>query len=91
LYEPLSGHTVPLLVSVSLPHGLTDADGLAVNRRRLLMDGSGTELFQPGIYVDRKPGTLHFEIAPDEVGEMIKPRQSRQYSGWVNVIWDSEV
>jgi hypothetical protein len=55
------------------------------------MDGSGTELFQPGIYVDRKPGTLHFEIAPDEVGEMIKPRQPRQYSGWVNVIWDSEV
>ena len=91
LYEPLSGHAVPLLISVSLPHGLTDADGQAVNRRRLFIDGSGTELFQPGIYVDRKPGTLHFEIPQDEVGEMIQPRRSRQYSGWVNVIWDSEV
>ena len=70
---------------------MTDADGQAVNRRRLFIDGSGTELFQPGIYVDRKPGTLHFEIPQDEVGEMIQPRRSRQYSGWVNVIWDSEV
>ena len=91
LHEPLSGETVPLWVSVSLPHGLTDADGQAVNRRRLSIDGSSTELFQPGIYVDRKPGTLHFEIPRDEVGEMIKPGQSRQYSGQVTVIWDSEV
>lgn len=91
LYEPLSGHAVPLLVSVSLPHGLIDADGQAVNRRRLLMDGSGTELFQPGFYVDRKPGTLHFEIPQNEVGEMIKPGQSRHYSGQVTIIWDSEV
>ena len=91
LYEPRSGHGVPLLVSVSLPHGLTDADGQTINRRRLLLDGSGTELFQPGIYVDRKPGTLHFEIAQNEVAEMIKPRQLRHYSGQVTIIWDSEV
>ncbi|MBK5356389.1 hypothetical protein JFU37_28450 [Pseudomonas sp. TH41] len=91
LREPVSGHVVPLNISVSLPHGLTDVGGQAVNRRQLLRDGSGTELFQPSVYVDRKPGTLHFEVPADEVAEMIKPGSRRQYSGNVTVIWDSEV
>jgi hypothetical protein len=34
---------------------------------------------------------LHFEIARDEVGEMLKPGVARSYSGLVTVIWDSEV
>jgi hypothetical protein len=89
--EPVSGHSVPLNVSVSLPHGLTDADGQAVDRRPLRLDGSGTTLFQPGFYVDRKPGTLHFEIPSTQVGEMIHPGQARQYSGSVTVIWDSDI
>jgi hypothetical protein len=50
-----------------------------------------TALFQPALYVDRKPGTLHFEIPASDVGEMIRPGQQRQYSGSVTVIWDSEV
>jgi hypothetical protein len=91
LREPLSGHVVPLNVSVSLPHGLTDTDGQSVDRRPLRLDGSGTQLFQPALYVDRKPGTLHFEIPASDVGEMIRPGQQRQYSGSVTVIWDSEV
>lgn len=89
--DAVSGHAVPLNVSVSLPHGLSDVGGLPVNRRQLLRDGSGTELFQPGFYVDRKPGTLHFEIPPDDVAEMIRPGSQRQYSGSVTVIWDSDV
>nr|WP_224788151.1 hypothetical protein [Pseudomonas fluorescens] len=91
LLEPTAGHFVPLNVSVSLPNGLTDAASQPVNRRPLLLDGNGTELFQPGFYVDRKPGTLHFEIPTSEVAEMIKPGRPRQYSGNVTVIWDSEV
>lgn len=91
LREPVSGHVVPLKVSVSLPHGLTDADGQSVSRRQLLRDGSGTELFQPNFYVDRKPGTLHFEIPPDELVEMIGTGPSRTYSGNVTVIWDSQI
>ncbi|MBK5356390.1 hypothetical protein JFU37_28460 [Pseudomonas sp. TH41] len=91
LYEPMSRHTVPLNLSVSLPHGLTDAGGQPVTRRPLRRDGSGTELFQPALYVDRKPGTLHFEIPPTEVDEMIRPGQATQYSGSVTVIWDSQV
>jgi hypothetical protein len=90
LYEPVSGHFVPLNISVSLPNGLTDATGQPVNRRPLLLDGSGTELFQPGFYVERKPGTLHFEIARDQVEEMLTG-VAKKYSGTVTVIWDSEV
>jgi hypothetical protein len=91
LWEPNAGHGVPLEVSVTLPHGLVDAAQQPVNRRRLRRDGVGTELFQPSIYVNRKPGILHFEVAPDAVEEMIKPGISRIYSGNVTVIWDSEV
>ena len=91
LWEPSAGHTVPLEVSVTLPNGLTDTAGQPVNRRRLLRDGSGTEFFQPGFYLDRKVGTLHFEVAREAVDEMLKPGISRRYSGNVTVIWDSEV
>jgi hypothetical protein len=89
--DPASGHLVPLDISVTLPSGLVDAAAQPVNRRPLRRDGSGTELFQPRFYVDRKPGALHFEIAQDEVGEMLKPGIARSYSGLVTVIWDSEV
>ncbi len=90
LWEPNVGHAVPVNISVSLPHGLTDAEGQRVNRRLLRRDGSGTELFQPGFYVERKPATLHFEIARDYVEEMLSG-SSRTYAGNVTVIWDSEV
>jgi hypothetical protein len=89
--ESGTGHAVPLEVSVSLPNGLTDGAGQAVNRRRLLRDGTGTELFQPSFYLDRKVGTLHFEVARDAVERMIREGEARSYSGNVTVIWDSEV
>ncbi|WP_414912233.1 hypothetical protein [Pseudomonas sp. IT-P44] len=91
LKDRVSNHYVPINVSVTLPNGLVDAASQPVNRRPLRRDGSGTEQFQPRFYVDRKPGTLHFEIAQDQVGEMIKPGVARSYSGLVTVIWDSEV
>jgi hypothetical protein len=47
--------------------------------------------FRPGFYVDRAPGTLHFEIAPNYVDYMIQPGVSSSYSGNITVIWDSEV
>ncbi|WP_376739142.1 hypothetical protein [Pseudomonas fluorescens] len=90
LWEPRSGHSVPLNVSVTLPNGLTDATGQPVNRRPLLRDGSGTELFQPGSYIDRKPGTLHFEITREYVEEMLTG-VGKTYSGNVTVVWDSEI
>lgn len=88
--EPNSGDAVPLNISVTLPTGLTDAAGQPVNRRPLLRDGSGTELFQPGHYVDRKPGLLHFEITREHVEQMLTG-VAKTYSGNVTVIWDSEL
>ncbi|WP_420232006.1 hypothetical protein ACN079_23170 [Pseudomonas sp. ABY48] len=88
--ETSTGHAVPVDVSVTLPDGLTDAAGQPVNRRRLLRDGSGTELFQPGLYVDRRSGTLHFEVARASVEEMLDSG-AKAYTGNVTVIWDSQV
>jgi hypothetical protein len=90
LLEPVSGGAVPVSISVTLPSGLNDAAGQPVSRRPLLRDGSGTELFQPGLYVDRKPGQLHFEIARTHVEEMLTG-VAKTYSGNVTVIWNSEI
>ncbi len=43
------------------------------------------------MFVDRKPGTLHFEVARDDVETMLQPGESGTYEGNVTVIWDSEV
>lgn len=88
--ETGTGHAVPVNVSVTLPEGLTDAAGQPVARRPLLRDGSGTELFQPTFYVDRRPGMLHFEVAQGSVEEMLDSG-AKAYSGNVTVVWDSEI
>ncbi|PTT96473.1 hypothetical protein DBR45_43585 [Pseudomonas sp. HMWF031] len=80
--------TAPLKVSVSLPGGLTDNAGRPVQRQELLTEG-GDVTFQPGHYVDRQPGTLHFELErPDH---LFLPGAPKQYFGNVTVVWDSEV
>lgn len=84
------GNQAAVDVSVSLPFGLSDAALQPVARRPLRVDGVGTEKFQPTQYVDRKPGTLHFEVAKDAVQEMLT-HDSLRYSGDITVIWDSEV
>ena len=85
-----AGHQVPLDIAVTLPVGLTDAAGRPVNRLPLTLDGSGTELFQPSRFVDRKPSTLHFEVKADAVEQMLEQPGST-YSGTATVVWDSEV
>lgn len=85
-----AGHQVPLDIAVTLPPGLSDSAGRPVNRLPLTLDGSGTELFQPTRYVDRKPSTLHFEVKADAVAQMLDHPGST-YNGTVTVVWDSEV
>ncbi|WP_339483412.1 MULTISPECIES: hypothetical protein [unclassified Pseudomonas] len=88
--ETDTGHTVPVDVRVTLPDGLADIGGQPINRRRLLRDGSGTELVQPNAYIDRKPASLHFEVTQSSVEQMLAAG-ARTYTGNVTVIWDSEV
>lgn len=83
LKVPASWKTVPVKDELGRDAG-------AVTRRPLLLSGSGTERFEPTLYVDRKPGTLHFEITKEGVSQMLK-FPGHRYSGEVTVIWDSEV
>ncbi|WP_411381001.1 hypothetical protein [Pseudomonas sp. MPB26] len=85
-----AGDRVPLDVAVTLPFGLTDANGRAVNRLPLRLDGSGSEFFQPAHYVDRKPATLHFSVSADGAAQMLD-RGGKTYSGTATVVWDSEI
>ncbi|KAA6167217.1 hypothetical protein F3K54_30440, partial [Pseudomonas veronii] len=73
------------------PHGIVDAVGQPINRRPLRLDGTGTQLLLSTMFVNRKPGTLHFEVARDDVEKMLHPNEANTYEGRVTVIWDSEV
>ncbi|CRM15156.1 MULTISPECIES: hypothetical protein [Pseudomonas] len=86
-----AGHQVPLDVAVTLPPHLSDSAGRPIQRRPLLLDGSGTDLITPSAYVDRQPSTLHFEVKGDAVAEMIDQGSGSRYTGLVTVTWDSEV
>ncbi|WPN31197.1 hypothetical protein QMK54_05390 [Pseudomonas sp. P5_109] len=82
---------VELFVFVSLPNGITDLSGQPVRRLRL-KTGAGNELyFKPGFYVDRAPGTLHFEVPPHSMEGMLRPGSGGRYAGTVKVYWDSEI
>ncbi|MGY2411864.1 hypothetical protein [Pseudomonas pergaminensis] len=87
----VAGHQVPLDIAVTLPAGISDGSGRPVSRLPLRLDGSGTQLFQPSRYVDRKPSTLHFEIQADGVSQMLDQDSGNVYSGTATVVWDSEV
>ncbi|MFJ2282375.1 hypothetical protein ACIOUG_14660 [Pseudomonas sp. NPDC087803] len=82
---------VELHVFLSLPNGLTDLSGQPVKRRRLRTGAANAQYFQPGFYVDRAPGTLHFEIPAYAMEFLLLPGLGGAYSGRVTVIWDSDV
>jgi len=89
--QAASGETVPLNIAVSLPGGIGDESGQPVSRKPLLLDGTGTRMFNPIYYVDRRPGALHFEIPASDVAPLFVPGAPDRYAGTVTVIWDSEV
>ncbi|EJM64996.1 hypothetical protein PMI30_03456 [Pseudomonas sp. GM50] len=89
--SPAENRRAPVFVSVSLPAGLTDLSGQPVRRQRLRPGPENALQFKPGFYVDRAPGTLHFEIPPNYVEYMLRPGVASRYSSPVFVIWDSEI
>jgi hypothetical protein len=74
---------------VTLPAGLVDSTGGAINRR-FLQPYEAPLVVQPGSYIDRKPGTLHFEISQSGVAQMLDSGGGNYYGG-IMVIWDSEI
>jgi hypothetical protein len=91
LDDRVSKRGVELRVSVSLPNGLTDLAGQPVRQMRLRTGAANALQFQPGFYVDRAPGVLHFEVPQSQMEFMLKPGAGPFYRGNVTVIWDSEV
>jgi len=91
LFSGEANRMVGIYVSVSLPNGLTDMAGQPVRQMRLRPGEANALQFQPGFYVDRAPGVLHFEMPPHRVEEMLRPSVGQRYRGAVTVIWDSEV
>ncbi|MHA6128720.1 hypothetical protein ACX3YD_21485 [Pseudomonas fluorescens group sp. PF-1] len=90
--DALGRRQVELQVFVSLPNGLTDQSGQPVRHKRLKAGPEGAQIFQPGFYVDRAPGVLHFEVPKEEVEWMLQqPNVASPYTGKVTVIWDSEI
>ena len=91
LRDRVSGRAAAVELSVSLPSGLTDLAGQPVKRRSLRVGQSNALQFQPAFYVDRAPGTLHFEMSPHYVNYILQPGVAARYVGNITVIWDSEV
>ncbi|WP_137804763.1 hypothetical protein [Pseudomonas sp. G(2018)] len=77
-------------VNMSLPPGITGPGGAGVKDVKL-RHKQWVGPFQPGHYVDRKQGNLRFEMAKHRIDALLKPGVSDTYSGYVTVIWDSEV
>ncbi|WP_434766609.1 hypothetical protein [Pseudomonas triticicola] len=84
------GGSTEVEVSMSLPAGITHAGGNAVNRLPLRFN-EWIGPFQPGLYVDRKPGALHFDMTPFAIDFLLKPGYAGRLRGNVTVIWDSDV
>jgi hypothetical protein len=91
LDDRVSKRRVELRVSVSLPNGLNDLAGQPVRQMRLRPGAANALQFQPGFYVDRAPGVLHFEVPQSQMEFMLEPGAGPFYRGSVTVIWDSEV
>lgn len=91
LDDRVSKRGVELQVFVTLPNGLTDMSGQPVRHMRLRAGAANALFFQPGFYVDRAPGVLHFEVPPRQMQFMLSPGAGPFYRGNVTVIWDSEI
>ncbi|MGH8350113.1 MAG: hypothetical protein ACRES5_26640 [Pseudomonas sp.] len=91
LDDRVSRRGVELQVYVTLPNGLTDMSGQPVRHMRLRAGAANALHFQPGFYVDRAPGVLHFEVPETQMQFMLSPGAGPFYKGKVTVIWDSEV
>lgn len=87
--DDVTGVGGSVVVSVSLPDGLTDDAGNPVKKYPLSESNSG--MFQPGQYIDRKPGVLHFEMSEADTAYLIRKNEGRPFRGLISVIWDSQI
>ncbi|MDH2078221.1 hypothetical protein [Pseudomonas atacamensis] len=84
------GDTASVQVRMSLPPGIIGPGGMPVNRISLDFNRWSAP-FQPGMYVERKPGYLHFDMDSRAIDFLLKPGKNDRLRGNVTIIWDSEV
>lgn len=88
--RPGSASTYYVLVSVTLPAGVTHGHGGPPVIRRQLPGLKSPYPFVSDRYIDREPATLHFEMPRDQADKMIAEGR-HTWSGGITVIWDAEV
>ncbi|WP_409316048.1 hypothetical protein [Pseudomonas sp. KCJK9016] len=91
LYNDNQSSYAAMGVSVTLPGGLTDTGGRPVRRQRLRPHEVNAVVFQPGIYVDRQQGTLHFDVEKNSIARILTADKGNKYSQTVIVVFDSEI
>lgn len=81
---------VTVKTMVSMPAGIS-ANGQPVQRYPLSTLASNT--FTPMNYISSRPGTLHFQIAKEQVAEILNDgeKTARRYGGDITVIWDANI
>jgi hypothetical protein len=84
------GNTTEVETFLTLPNGIEGPGGVAVKLYRLLHN-VWLGPFQPGLYVDRKAGSLRFEMPRDAIDFLLRPGFTDTLSGYITIIWDSEV
>ena len=84
------GNTTEVETFLSLPPGITGPGGGDVKLHRLRFD-TWAGPFQPDLYLDRKAGSLRFEMPKDAIDFLLRPGMSDTLSGSITIIWDSEV
>jgi hypothetical protein len=83
------GNATDIQVAMTLPPGITHGGGLEVARLPL-RNNSWIGPFQPGLYLDRKPGAIHFDMTPFAIDFLLTPGITDRLRGNVTIIWDSE-
>jgi hypothetical protein len=83
------GDTAEVEVFMTLPAGITHSGGNTATRLPLRFN-NWIGPFQPGLYIDRKPGTLHFDMTPFAINFLLQPGKNDRLRGNITIIWDSE-
>ncbi|WP_192558908.1 hypothetical protein [Pseudomonas allokribbensis] len=90
LRSPTTGQRTDTSVQLSLPPGIAGPGGGGTVSFLPLQHGEWAGPFQPGHYVDRKAGSLRFEMPASSIYLLLKPGLNDTFIGYITVIWDSE-
>lgn len=78
------GNSTEVEVRMSMPPGIDGPTGW-------LRHNTWMGPFQPSSYVDRKPGSLRFQMPRDAIDFLLKPGLNDTLDGNITIMWDSEV